>query len=267
MACTSWVLLCCPKHVEGPGIDPPTPGLADTPLFPLCHSDYNESNDSTHETALLIWMVVSMHLSASVCNLHGLTFCLLPSQYGPAPLQKALLDNLKPNRTCLTQHSSALTHAPPPLWNSAGKQMQMVCLCLCVLFWSPCFFSAYALPFPSSLTAQYTPLLPKTRSVPRSLPLLWFCRSSHDQARYPSNYLALSNKATTDSNEEWNIKDRHCLCSHYLSAQETERRSESSGTCREATTTFSLPFLDKYHQWEQQSQTCPGSLVTAYLFV
>lgn len=39
--------------------------------------------------------------------------------------------------------------------------MQMVCLCLCVLFWSPCFFSAYALPFPSSLTAQYTPSFPK----------------------------------------------------------------------------------------------------------
>lgn len=218
---------------------------------------------------LLIWMVVSMHLSASVCNLHGLTFCLLPSQYGTAPLQKALLDNLKPNRTCLTQHSSALTHAPPsPPCETVQVNKCRWFVCVCVFcFGPPAFFSVYALPFPSSLTAQYTPLLPKTPSIPRSLPLLWFCRSSHDQARYPSNYLALSNKATTDSNEEWNIKDRHCLCSHYLSAQETERRSESSGTCREATTTFSLPFLDKYHQWEQQSQTCPGSLVTAYLFV
>ncbi|KAK1893568.1 ADP-L-glycero-D-manno-heptose-6-epimerase, partial [Dissostichus eleginoides] len=42
--------------------------------------------------------------------------------------------------------------------------------------------------------------------------------------------------------------------------QETERRSESSGTCSEATTTLSLPFLDKYHQWKQKSQTCPGEL-------
>ena len=39
------------------------------------------------------------------------------------------------------------------------------------------------------------------------------------------------------------------------------------GTCREATTTLSLPFLDKYHRWKRQSQTCPGSLVTADLFV
>lgn len=134
----------------------------------------------------------------------------------------------------------------------------MVCLCLGVLFLSHFLFpSPPSYPQPKPLPPPFTP----------SLPPLWFCRSSHDQARYPGNYLALSNKATTDSNEEWNIKDQHCLCSHYLSTQETERRSESSGTCREATTTFSLPFLDKYHQWEQQSQTCPGSLVTAYLFV
>ncbi|KAJ4939078.1 hypothetical protein JOQ06_028540, partial [Pogonophryne albipinna] len=44
---------------------------------------------------------------------------------------------------------------------------------------------------------------------------------------------------------------------------ETERRSESSGTCSEATTTLSLPFLDTYHQWKQKSQTCPevGNLI------
>lgn len=146
---------------------------------------------------------------------------------------------------------------------------------VCVLcFCPPAFFFFFCLcvPIPISSpipTAQLSPT-PLNHSLFSSLPpspRLWFCRSSHDQARYPGNYLALSNKTTTDSNEEWNIKDQHCLCSHYLSTQETERRSESSGTCREATTTLSLPFLDKYHQWKQQSQTCPGSLVVAYIFV
>lgn len=147
-------------------------------------------------------MVVSMHLSASVCNLHGLTFCLLPSQYGPAPLQKALLDNLKPNRTCLTQHSSALTHAPPPCETvQVNKCRWFVCVCV-FCFGPPAFFLFMHCHFHLLSQPSTPPLLPKTRSVPRSLPLLWFCRSSHDQARYPSNYLALSNKATTDSNEE-----------------------------------------------------------------
>lgn len=86
-------------------------------------------------------MVVSMHLSASVCNLHGLTFCLLPSQYGPAPLQKALLDNLKPNRTCLTQHSSALTHAPPPPCETVQVNKCRWFVCVCVFcFGPPAFF-------------------------------------------------------------------------------------------------------------------------------
>lgn len=38
------------------------------------------------------------------------------------------------------------------------------------------------------------------------------------------------------------------------------------GSCREAGTTFSLPFLHKYHQCRQQSQTCPGSPERVYLY-
>lgn len=160
----------------------------------------------------------------------------------------------------LTQHSVRRPHDSTclkHLQETMQVNMQMVCLHLVFCF-CPGAFSFF-------ISCLCVPI--STPSLPLSLPPLWFCRSSHDQARYPGNYLALSNNATTDSNEEWNIKDQHCLCSHYLSTQETERRSESSGTCREATTTLSLPFLDKYHQWEQQSQTCPGSEVTAYLFV
>lgn len=266
MACTSWVLLCCPKHVEGPGIDPPTPGLADTPLFPLCRSDYNESNDSTHETAP-IDLNGGKHALKCICLWPARSDLLLtPFTVWDSPTTKNTAGQFKTKSDLLNTTQFSSYACPPCETVQVNKCRWFVCVCV-FCFGPPAFFSVYALPFPSSLTAQYTPLLPKTPSIPRSLPLLWFCRSSHDQARYPSNYLALSNKATTDSNEEWNIKDRHCLCSHYLSAQETERRSESSGTCREATTTFSLPFLDKYHQWEQQSQTCPGSLVTAYLFV
>lgn len=89
--------------------------------------------------------------------------------------------------------------------------------------------------------------------------------SSHDQACQPGNYLALSNKAATDSNEEWNIKERRCLRSDGSSTQETQRRSEGSGSCREAATTL-LPFLHKYQQCRQQSPTCPGSPERVYLY-
>lgn len=74
------------------------------------------------------------------------------------------------------------------------------------------------------------------------LSFLRFCRSSHDQARYPGNYLALSNKATTDSNEEWNIKEQRCLLQPALIHTGDGGRSESWGTCREATTTLCFPF-------------------------
>lgn len=41
---------------------------------------------------------------------------------------------------------------------------------------------------------------------------------------------------------------------------------ELGGSCREAATTFSPPFLHKYHQCRQQSQTCPGSPERVYLY-
>lgn len=77
------------------------------------------------------------------------------------------------------------------------------------------------------------------RSHPPSLNRLG--GSSHDQACHPGNYLALSNKAATDSNEEWNIKERRCLCgggSSGSSTQETERRSESSGSWQRQRSAF-----------------------------
>lgn len=43
------------------------------------------------------------------------------------------------------------------------------------------------------------------------------------------------------------------------------RRSEGSGSCREAATTL-LPFLHKYQQCRQQSPTCPGSPERVYLY-
>lgn len=183
--------------------------------------------------------------------------CTYPPQYmGQSRQKRNTAKSLKTHTTCLTQHS--LAHDSPCL-----KTMQVnKCRCFACLF---CFCPRAFFPF--LFTCSHFHLL---HAIPRarlSLPPLWFCRSSHDQARYPGNYPALSNKETTDSNEEWNIKDRRCLCSHYLSTQETERRSESSGTCSEATTTLSLPFLDTYHQWKQKRQTCPGSQVTAHLFV
>lgn len=44
-------------------------------------------------------------------------------------------------------------------------------------------------------TISISHLIPTAQAPPSHHP-------SHDQARYPGNYLALSNKATTDSNEE-----------------------------------------------------------------
>lgn len=154
-------------------------------------------------------------------------------------------------KSCLTRHGLAIA------WEKwAGKQMQTSSGC--VLFSFSCFYllPVYALRLP--------PPSPLPLSLPSSLNRLG--GSSHDQACQPGNYLALSNKAATDSNEEWNIKERHCLCSDGSSTQETQRRSESSGSCREAATTFSLPFLHKYHQCRQQSRTCPGSPERVYLY-
>lgn len=154
-------------------------------------------------------------------------------------------------KSCLTRHGLAFA------WEKrAGKQMQTSSVC--VLFLSSCF---YLLPV-------YAFWLPPPSSLPPSLPSShnWLGGSSHDQACQPGNYLALSNKAATDSNEEWNIKECRCLCSDGSSTQETQRRSESSGSCREAATTLSFPFLHKYHQCRQQSRTCPGSPERVYLY-
>lgn len=129
--------------------------------------------------------------------------------------------------------------------------------CLCVLFLSSCF---YLLPVYSRHLL---------RCLPPSLPpsLNWLGGSSHDQACQPGNYLALSNKAATDSNEEWNIKERRCLCSDGSSARRRRRGDlRARGSCREAATTLSLPFLHKYHQCRQQSRTCPGSPERVYLY-
>lgn len=95
-----------------------------------------------------------------------------------------------------------------------------------------CFVFVLLLLFPSCLRVP-TPATFSTPSLP-PLPLClnWLGGSSHDQACHPGNYLALSNKAAADSNEQWNIKERRCLCRRGSPASETERRSERSGELR-----------------------------------
>lgn len=145
-----------------------------------------------------------------------------------------------------------------PSLEKKSRQRNADVSCLCVLFSS---FWFYLLPV-------YVFQLPPPSLLPPSLPssLNRLGGSSLDQACQPGNYLALSNKAATDSNEEWNIKERRRLCSDGSSTRETQRRSESSRSCREAATTLSLPFLHKYHQCRQQSRTCPGSPERVYLY-
>lgn len=151
-------------------------------------------------------------------------------------------------KSCLTRHGLAFA------WEKrAGKQSQASSVC--VFCFCPLAFICFL----------FTPATFSAASLPPSLN--WLGGSSHDQACQPGNYLALSNKAATDSNEEWNIKERHCLCSDGSSARRRRRGDlRARGSCREAATTLSLPFLHKYHQCRQQSRTCPGSPERVYLY-
>lgn len=121
----------------------------------------------------------------------------------------------------------------------AGTQMCKLCLLLFL--------------FPISISS--IPPLSFSFFTPR--PQLSFCRSSHDQARYPGNYPALSNKSGHWF--KWGVKyQRAAMPLQPLLIHTGDKRGDlrAWGTCSEAATTLRFSLLsspsDKYHQWKQK---------------
>lgn len=192
-------------------------------------------------------------------SIHSSPFPVWPHIYSLLSMtEKKPLNNLK---TYSLSKISRLFYLWLSLFveNNAGKQMHIVFVCFCpptlLIFFFLIFF-----PFFLALLSIFHPTNPPPPPFFHSLPPLisgstgvhmikqgtqvitWHCQIKRPLIQIRSEI----------------SKSSVAFCSQHLSTQETERRSESSGTCREATTTLSLPFfLDKYHQWEQQSPDMP----------
>lgn len=129
---------------------------------------------------------------------------------------------------------------------------------LCVLFLS-CFYFlpvyAFQLPPPSPLP----PSLPPSTGwagvhmiKPATQVITWHC-----QIKRP--LIQMSSEISKSA-----VAFAAAAAAHPRRRRRGDLRAR--GSCREAGTTSSLPFLHKYHQCRQQSQTCPGSPERVYLY-